>query len=346
VTLKLDRGIAPGESLSFAEIRQLAEATEAGGWDGLWVTEAKHDPFIASAIAAEHTSSLTVGTSIAVAFARNPMTTAYTAYDLQRLSNGRFKLGLGSQVKPHIERRFNMPWSEPAARMRDFVLATRAIWNCWRTGEKLNYRGEFYQHTLMLPFFAPPALQCADPDVFVAAVGPAMTEVAGEVCDGVFLHGFTTVKFINEVSLPAVRAGLARAGKSRADFEVATMAFIVTGDTEEDFDRASQAVREQVGFYGSTPAYRTVLDQHGWSDIADELNALSRQPGVTGVQMAALITDEILNEFAVVAPPNQVGQALVDRFEGVVDRLSFYVPYESTNALWDRIAADVRRIQS
>ena len=344
--LKLDRGVAPGTTQTFGEIRDLARVTEIGGWDGLWVSEAKHDPFISVAIAAEHTQSLTLGTSIAVAFARNPMTTAYSAYDLQRLSNGRFNLGLGSQVKPHIERRFNMPWSSPAARMRDFVLAIRAIWESWRTEEKLNYRGEFYQHTLMTPFFAPPPLDCSDPGIFIAAVGPVMTRVAGEVCDGVFLHGFTTSKFINEVSLPAIKEGLAITNRPRDAFEVAMMSFIVTGETDEDTARAAQAVREQIGFYGSTPAYRTVMELHGWGEVADELNAMSREGGAAWSRLGEVITDEMLNEFAVVAAPDRVAQALVDRFDGVVDRLSFYVPYESSDELWDQIAVDVRKIQA
>jgi probable F420-dependent oxidoreductase len=343
---KLDRGVAPGTTLSFSATRDLARATEAGGWDGLWVSEAKHDPFLSVAIAAEHTQSLTLGTSIAVAFARNPMTTAYTAYDLQRLSNGRFNLGLGSQVKPHIERRFNMPWSSPAARMRDFVLAMRAIWESWRTEEKLNYRGEFYQHTLMTPFFSPPVLECANPGVFIAAVGPAMTRVAGEVCDGVFLHGFTTPRFINEVSLPAINEGLSITKRPRDAFEIAMMSFIVTGETDEDTARAAQAVREQIGFYGSTPAYRTVMDLHGWGEVADELNVMSREGGSAWARLGEVITDEMLHEFAVVAPPDGVAQALVDRFDGVVDRLSFYVPYEASEELWDRIATDVRKIQA
>jgi probable F420-dependent oxidoreductase len=220
---------------------------------------------------AEHSERITLGTSIAVAFSRSPMTVAHTAHDLQRISEGRFILGLGSQVRAHIERRFSMPWSSPALRMRDYVCALRAIWSAWRTGDRLDYRGEFYQHTLSTPFFTPPALAAPDPEVYVAAVGPAMTRIAGEVADGVILHGFTTRKYIEEVTLPALTEGCARGGRPTSRVGVAMMAFVVTGCTPQEMALAAESVREQVAFYASTPAYRPVMDLHGWGDVADKL---------------------------------------------------------------------------
>lgn len=343
--LLLDRVVAPGETLSIAEMRAVAEGTEAGGWDGLWTSEARHDPFLPLLVAAEHTYRISVGTSIAVAFARSPLTVAHSAWDLHRMSEGRFILGLGSQVQAHVVRRFGMPWAAPegvvggpADRMRDFICALRAIWASWRTGERLDHRGDFYQHTLMTPFFSPPALEYADPPVFLAAVGPGMTRVAGEVADGVILHGFTTPHYIREVSLPALRAGAERSGRPLA--RTAIMGFVVTGVNDEQIERAAQAVREQIGFYGSTPAYRGVMEVHGWGDAADALSAMARRGDWAG--LGEVVTDEMLAEFAVVAPTAEVAAAIVDRYAGLVDRLSFYAPYAGADEMWDRIAREVR----
>lgn len=343
--LLLDRGIAPGQTLSTAEVAALAEATEAGGWDGLWTSEARHDPFLPLLTAADRTQRITVGTSIAVAFARSPMTVAHTAWDLQRLSGGRFVLGLGSQVQAHVVRRFAMPWGPPegveggpADRMRDFILALRAIWHSWRTGEKLDHRGRFYQHTLMTPFFSPPPLEVPDPPVFLAAVGAGMTRVAGAAADGVILHGFTTPRYIREVSLPALEQGASSQGRPRP--QVAIMGFVVTGEDEAAMAMAAQAVREQIGFYGSTPAYRSVMELHGWGDAAEALSGMARRGDWSG--LGEVVTEEMLGQFAVVAPLEQVAERIVERFAGLVDRLSFYTPYSGADAMWDRVARDVR----
>ena len=205
------------------------------------------------------------------------MTLANVGYDLQQYSGGRFILGLGSQIKPHIDKRFSMPWSHPAARMREFVLAMRAIWACWNEGEKLDFRGEFYTHTLMTPFFNPGPNPHGVPKVFLAAVGERMTEVAGEVCDGMLVHGFTTERYLQEVTLPALERGYAAGGRKRDEFELSIPAFVVTGENDEAIEQADAAVRQQIAFYGSTPAYRPVLDLHGWGDLQDELNVLSKQ---------------------------------------------------------------------
>jgi probable F420-dependent oxidoreductase len=336
--VKVDTGImAP----SLADVGRRARELEDLGYDGLLTAETAHDPFIPLAVAAEHTERIELGTGIAVAFARTPMLTAYTANDLQRASGGRFILGLGSQIKPHIEKRFSMPWSHPAARMREYILAMRAIWAAWNDGEKLDFRGDFYQHTLMTPFFSPPPNPHGAPKVFLAAVGELMTEVAGEAADGIIIHGFTTERYVKEVTLPAVERGLKRAGRTRASFEVSGPLFVVTGRNEEELARARTGTRQQIAFYGSTPAYRGVLELHGWGDLQTELNTLSKRGA--WIEMGDLIDDEILHTFAVVAEPEQVGAELRNRYAGVVDRCSFYAPYESDRERWSRVIDDLKR---
>jgi probable F420-dependent oxidoreductase len=315
-------GSVPSE---MEHIASAAKAQEAAGYDGVWVAETSHDPFLPLAIAAEHTERIQLGTSIAVAFARSPMTLAATANDLQRFSKGRFILGLGSQIKPHIEKRFSMPWSHPAPRMREFVLAMRAIWACWNDDEPLKFNGEFYKHTLMTPFFNPGPNPFGVPKIMLAGVGEMMTEVAGEVCDGFIAHGFTTERYLREVSLAALDRGMAKAGRTRADFQISLPAFVVTGTNDETTEAAATGTRQQIAFYGSTPAYRGVLELHGWGDLQTDLNALSKRG--EWKQMGELITDDILEAFAVVAPIADVPSRLKQRFDGAADRLSFYMPY-------------------
>lgn len=306
-------------------VNHLAESVaeaEATGYAGLWVAETSHDPFVSVALAAPHTKTCELGTAIAVAFARNPMTTAVAANDLQLLTAGRFLLGLGSQIRPHIERRFSMPWSHPAPRMREFILAMRAIWDCFNNDVKLDFRGEYYTHTLMTPFFNPGPNPYGPPKVFLAAVGEHMTEVAGEVADGLLVHAFTTERYLREVTLPAVARGLERAGRSLDDFELSYPGFVVTGDSEAELEAATAFVRQQIAFYGSTPAYRGVLELHGWGDLHPELNRLSKVGG--WAEMTTLVDDEMLQTFAVVATPEELGPKALERFGGVIDRFSFY----------------------
>jgi probable F420-dependent oxidoreductase len=335
--MKVDSGVM---AASLGDIAAGARELESFGYDGLLTAETSHDPFFPALIAAEHTERIEIGTGIAVAFARNPMTLASIGYDLQLFSQGRFILGLGSQIKAHIEKRFSMPWSKPAARMRELILAMRAIWACWNEGEKLDFRGEFYTHTLMTPFFNPGPSPYGAPKVFLAAVGEKMTEVAGEVADGIIIHGFTTERYVKEVTLPAIERGLARAGRSRTDFQVSGPLFVVTGADEKGFEDAARATRQQIAFYGSTPAYRGVLELHGWGDLQTELNALSKQG--KWVEMGTLIDDEILHTFAVVAEPEQVGAELQRRYGGVVDRCSFYAPYRSDPQRWRAVIDDLK----
>lgn len=303
-----------------------AREAEEDGYAGAWCPETGHDAFLPLALAAQHTERLELGTGIAVAFARNPMTMAMAANDVQLYSRGRFLLGLGSQIKPHIEKRFSMPWSHPAPRMREYISAMRAIWSCWNEGTKLDFRGEFYTHRLMTPFFDPGPNPYGPPKVFLAAVGQLMTEVAGEVADGLLVHGFTTERYVREVSLPAFERGLARAGRTRADVQVSYPAMVVTGEDEAAMAGAAQAVRAQIAFYGSTPAYLPVLALHGWEALHGDLNRLSKQG--KWAEMAELIDDDVLRAFAVVAEPDQVPSELMRRFGDLVDRISFYAPYQ------------------
>jgi probable F420-dependent oxidoreductase len=246
--MKVDTGIG-----GLTGVSGMAQLAETAGYDGVWSAETSHDPFFPLLLAAEHTERIELGTAIAVAFARNPMTLAATAWDLQAFSEGRFILGLGSQIKPHITKRFSMEWSHPAPRMREMVLAIRAIWDCWNNGTKLDFRGDFYTHTLMTPFFDPGPNPHGDAKVFIAGVGPLMTKVAGEVCDGFLVHPFTTDAYLREVTVPALEEGMAISGRQRGDFEISLTAFVVSGDDEEAMARAADAARSQLAFYGSTP---------------------------------------------------------------------------------------------
>jgi probable F420-dependent oxidoreductase len=317
-----------------------AVKAERSGYDGVWSAETNHDPFLPIAVGAAATEKLEFGTGIAVAFARNPMTLAVVANDLQLLSKGRFILGMGSQIKPHITKRFSMPWSHPAPRMRELILAIRAVWKTWETGEPLAFRGEFYTHTLMTPFFNPGPNPHGNPKILLAGVGALMTEVAGEVGDGFLVHGFSTERYLREVSLPALERGAAKAGKSRADLTVSYPGFIVTGPDEQSMSVAAQAVREQIAFYASTPAYRPVLELHGWGDLQPELNTLSKRG--EWVKMGQLIDDDILNAFAIVCPLDRVAGEVQARFGGIVDRFSFYAPYKVDPAMWDAVVTGFR----
>ncbi|ORA11677.1 LLM class F420-dependent oxidoreductase [Mycobacterium arosiense ATCC BAA-1401 = DSM 45069] len=320
-----------------------AQEYEAAGYTGYFSAEAAHDPYLPLALAAAHTDRIQLGTAIAVAFARSPMQMAYVAHELQACCRGRFILGLGSQVKAHIERRYDMPWSRPAARMREYVRAIKAIWSCWDTGESLDFRGDFYSHTLMTPFFAPPPNPTA-PQIFVAAVGEYMTAIAGEVADGVLTHGLSTARYLCDVTLPALNHGLRVAGRKRDDIAVSYLGFVATGRNEEEMAAACQGVRRRIGFYASTPAYRGVLAVHGWEDLHTELAALARSGrDDRWARMGDCIDHEVLHTFAVVAEPQQVADEIWRRFGGLVDRFSFYTPYSSDFKMWIPIVAELRQ---
>ena len=345
--MKVDAKLQLPSGDRLVDVGQRAAELEAAGFDGIWTSEAAHDAFLPVALAAAATGSADLGTGIAVAFARTPMTVAYLANDLQLLSSGRFVLGLGSQVKAHVERRFAMPWGSPAARMRDFVRALRAIWSSWETGERLDQRGEFYSHTLMTPYFSPGPNAFGAPPVHVAAVGERMTEVAGEVADGLLLHAFTTRRYLTERTLPALARGAAAANRSRDDLELSYPCLIATGSNELELSTAVSAVREQIAFYASTPAYAAVLELHGWGALGTELTALS----VSGRpdrwrEMGNLVDDAVLDAFAIVAEPQDVAAAVRARFDGLVDRISFYAPYGTDPAIWHGPLEQLRRSPS
>ncbi|MFV8176253.1 LLM class F420-dependent oxidoreductase [Mycolicibacterium peregrinum] len=313
--VKVDRGIPS----RLAEVPDIARELEEHGYDGCWTGEINHDPFLPLALAAEHTERLQIGTSIAVAFARNPMTMAQLGWDLQTYSAGRFILGLGTQIQPHIEKRFSMPWSHPARRMREYIEALQAIWECWRDGTKLRFEGEFYTHKIMTPTFTPEPSTLPFPKVFLAAVGELMTEVCGEVADGLLAHAFTTRRYLDEVTTVALQRGMDRSGRDRGDFELSCPVFVVTGADEQEMAAASVATRKQLAFYGSTPAYRKVLELHGWGDLHTDLHRLSLDGRWDA--MGDLIDDEVLGTFAVVAPIPELAAALRRRCDGVIDRV-------------------------
>jgi probable F420-dependent oxidoreductase len=316
--IKVDAGIP----MNMNEVKARAEWLEAVGYDGAMTAETSHDPFLPLAIAAEHTQRVDLMTSIAVAFARNPMLLANLGHDLNSYSKGRFILGLGSQIRPHIRKRFSMEWSNPAARMKEMIQAMHAIWDCWHKGEPLNFRGEFYEHSLMTPVFTPTDAEYGAPRVFLAAVGPMMTRTAAEVADGLIIHAFSTAKYIKEVTVPIVEETLKANGRSREDFSLGYPAFVVTGETEEAFNKAKKMTQERIAFYGSTPAYKGVLECHGWDDLQPELNRLSKAG--QWEEMGTLIDEDILNAFAIVGEPKDIVGELKTRYDGVLDRITLH----------------------
>ena len=315
VGLKVDGAV----SSQLANVARAASKLERRGYDCCWTAEINHDPFLPLVLAPEHTTRIELGTSIAVAFTRNPMTVANIGWDLQAYSDGRFNLGLGSQVQPHIEKRFSMPWGQPVRRMREFVVALREIWACWRDGTKLRFEGDFYTHKLMTPMFTPEPQPHPFPKVFVAGVGEAMTEMCGEVADGLLAHAFTTKRYFEEVTTPALLRGMQRSGRQRSEFQLSAPIFVVTGNDESELAAGAVGTRKQIAFYGSTPAYRRVLELHGWGDLHTELHRLSLEGQWDA--MGSLIDDEILEAFAVVAPVDTVASKIRGRCDGVIDRV-------------------------
>jgi probable F420-dependent oxidoreductase len=306
---------------SLDDVPSAAPEIEAAGYDGVFSFEGTHDPFFPLLLAAEHTERIQLTTAVAIAFARNPMNLAQLAYDLQLASHGRFRLGLGTQIKPHIEKRFSMPWSQPVERMRELVLAIRAIWACWHEGAKLDFRGEFYRHTLMTPFFNPGPNPYGLPRIFLGGVGPRMTELAGEVADGFIVHPFGTEQSLRELTVPAIARGAERAGRALADVEVAFPLMAVVADDDEQLAKGRNAMRPRLAFYGSTPAYKVILDVHGWGDLQPELNRLSKDGD--WATMSSLITDEMVDAFCVQGTPDEIGPIVRRRYGDLVQRVSF-----------------------
>jgi probable F420-dependent oxidoreductase len=332
----MDIDFSPHVGASPLEVEAAAVRAEQDGYDGFGAPETRHDVFSTLALAARATSRITLQSAIAVAFARTPMTLAVQANDVQLVSAGRFQLGLGSQVKPHIERRFAMPWGRPAARMEEFIAAVRAIWHAWATGDRLLFRGEFYQHTLMTDFFNPGPNPYGNPPIFLAAVGDRMTAVAARAADGLMVHPLTTPAYLRERTIPAL---LAERGKLDG-FSLVLPALVVLGTDAESRAVAERAIRGQIAFYASTPAYRAVLDMHGWGDLADRLNVMSRRQA--WAEMAAEIPDDVLDAFAVSGTAAEVAAGLTARYAGMIDRISLYTPYEVDPAQLAAVTAALR----
>lgn len=324
----------PARHLLPLEVERVATAAENAGFDGLQVSENQHDPFIASALAARATTDIGLTTAIAVAFARNPMTVATSANDIHGMSAGRFTLGLGSQVRAHIERRFSMPWSAPAPRMEEFVGAVRAIWHSWASGMPLAFDGQFYRHTLMTPFFNPGPNEHGNPPIWVAGLGPAMTKVAGRVADGFFAHPFTTPAYLREVTLPALASGR-RESELSTPIGIGAQPFIAVAHDFAQRNHAIQEIKRTIAFYASTPSYRPLLEFHGWEGSAEAFTAASKRQ--EWGEMSALVSDEMLDTLAVIGTPTEIAVELQHRFSGLATSLSFTTPVTVADEEWTEL---------
>jgi len=319
--------------------RQAAEA----GFDAIWLTETRHNPFLSSAAALAATEHLRVGTGIAVAFPRSPMVTAQAAWDLAELGRGRFVLGLGTQVKAHVVRRLSAPFDQPVARLREYIHALRAIFRAFQGEEKLRFSGDFYQFSLLTDFFSPGPSQYADIPIWIAAVGPAMLRLAGECSDGVFLHPLNSAEYLGATVLPMIEAGARSAGRSRADVTMCCPVFVAVGDTQQEIDAQRADIARQIAFYGSTRTYRPVFETHGWGEVTGDLHALLER-GDTDA-MTSLITDEILGTFSVSATWDGLAGALAARYGGLVDRVAPYgtdLRSPEARQRWRQVTADLR----
>ncbi|MDX2162673.1 MAG: TIGR03617 family F420-dependent LLM class oxidoreductase [bacterium] len=322
---------------------ELAQQVEAYGFSGLWTSETAHNPFLPLTHAAAVTDRIVLGTAIAVAFPRSPMVTAQIAWDLAEQSNGRFALGLGTQVKTHIVRRFSTPWTAPAPRLREYIESIRAIWNSFQTQAPLKYEGEHYQFSLLTPFFMPAPLPTPDIPIYIAGVNEMLCRLAGELCQGFHVHSFHTPRYLKELILPNVRQGAEKAGRAPGDCALSCAIFVVTGRTAQEIEDNKGAVKAQIAFYASTPSYSAVMEMHGWMDLHERLNALSRQN--RWYEMGELISDDMLAEFAVIAPLDELAHSVKARYDGLLDRIGYYLPFEiekdaDKERMW-RSAADV-----
>jgi probable F420-dependent oxidoreductase len=334
--VKLDASLGT-EGDYLQELDRTARAAEDLGFAGLWTNETKHDAFLPLAIAANETHRIELGTSVAIAFSRSPMETAQTAWDLQDLSEGRFILGLGTQVKAHITRRFSMPWDRPAARLREYIMALREIWESFQKEGPLQFEGEFYRHTLMTPFFNPGPIENPEIPVYIAGVNTRLARLAGEVCDGFHVHPFHSPEYVRQTVEPAIAGGAEGAGRGPGQVTLATSAFVITGENVEEITEQRESVRAQISFYASTPTYRTVLAAHGWEEVGERLGTMAREKKWR--EMPALITDEMLAAFAIEAAPDEVGPALRERYEGLIDRVALYHPFvpDEDEEFWQKV---------
>ncbi|MGH7984745.1 MAG: TIGR03617 family F420-dependent LLM class oxidoreductase [Candidatus Binataceae bacterium] len=332
--MKLDTGLTTRD---LSEVPAIARAAEDQGFDAIWSMEAGNDGFLPLALIAEHTSRIKMGPSVVIAFPRSPMATAYAAWDLAALSHGRFILGLGTQVKGHIERRYGVRWDPPVPKLREYILSLKAIFKCWREGGKrLSFQGKYYNFSLMTPFFAPRPHDYDIP-IYIAGVNQHILRLAGEHCDGLHAHPFNSPKYLREFVLPHVEEGLKKSGRSRKDFTIFTTAFVIVGRNQEEIERAKAGVRQQLSFYASTRTYQVVLETHGWGDVAPKLNELAAKGDWAA--MPKLITDEMLEVYAVTGTYDNIADKLRERYDGLLDRVAFYVPYKAAfdDATWRRL---------
>jgi probable F420-dependent oxidoreductase len=325
--VKLDTGLLPA---SLHEAPAAAKAAEDIGFDALWSAETCHDPFLPLVLAAEHTTRIKLGTSIAVAFPRSPMVLAQIGWDLQEQSRGRFLLGLGTQVKGHNQRRFGVKWEQPGPKLREMIQMIHAIWDCWQNGTRPNFRGTFYNFTLMTPFFNPGPLQYPPPPIYIAGVNEYMCRLAGELCDGFHVHPLHSMKYLDTAVMPNIRKGLEKAGRQRADIALSSAVFVVTGENAKEIEAAKGPVRQQISFYASTPAYVGVLETHGWGDTARRLTELSKRGDWSA--MGDEITDDMLEVYAVTGTYDEIAEKVKRKYDGYLDRVSFYFPISAGDA--------------
>ena len=317
--MKLDIGLLTHDLKGIGEYARKAESL---GFDCLWSSETQHDPFLPLAVAAANTAKIKLGTYIAVAFPRSPMITAYIAWDLQAASDGRFILGLGTQVKGHNERRFSVKWESPGPKLREIILALRAIWDCWQNKTKLDFHGQFYAFTLMNPLFQPDPIAHPRIPIFIAGVNPYMCRLVGKLCEGLHVHPFNSPKYLRDLALPALEEGLRKSGRTRSDVELFASAFAAVGDTEKERQEAERAIRQQIAFYASTRTYEPVLAAHGWQELAPKLHRKSVEGDWNG--MAELISDEMLDTYAVSGTYASIARRLKERYAGLLDRVALY----------------------
>jgi probable F420-dependent oxidoreductase len=340
--VKLDAGLGTeGDYLKGMD--RTARAAEDLGFSGLWTSETKHDAFLPLAIAANETHEIELGTSVAIAFSRSPMETAQTAWDLQDLSDGRFVLGLGTQVRAHITRRFSMPWDRPVARLREYILALRAIWESFQSEGPLNFEGDFYSHTLMTPFFDPGPIEQPEIPIYIAGVNTRLANLAGEICDGFHVHPFHSPEYVRRTVIPAIAEGARQTNRGPEQVTLATSTFVITGANRERTTDQRESVRSQISFYASTPTYRTVLEAHGWEEVGEKLGTMAREKKWR--EMPAFITDEMLAAFAIEAAPDEIGSALKERYGGLIDRVALYLPFVSGehDEFWERVVDSAHR---
>jgi probable F420-dependent oxidoreductase len=317
-----------------------AKRLAAIGYDGVYTLEGSWDPFLPLVLASEHAPELDIATGIAVAFPRNPSHIAYQAWDLQKFSQGKFMLGIGSQIKAHIEKRFGLPFSPPAARMREYILAVKAFFDCWQNGSRLDFQGKYYSHTLMTPMFNPGPNPYGVPPILLGALGPMMTEVAGEVADGLIIHPFNSRPFVEEMTLPAVRKGLEKSGRSEKDFIIQVNAIVITGETEAEYQAAEESVKGLLGFYASTPAYRPPMDAVGLGDLQPKLNALSKEGKWD--ELGRYIDDDFIDAFCIRGQPDEIAEKLKEQYGSYADRLAIYAPYAAADSMWAGIIKDLK----